>query len=459
MPKSAFYGWKLVAAFWAIVFINLAFAAYGSPVMNAAMAQQMHLSRALAGLPYSLYIVMSALPSVLIAVLVRWIGVRRTVVLGSLLILAGCLMMGTIVHSAIGAALVFGVVIAFGVCAGGVFGTQPGVMLWFVRQRGLAIALVYSGGAFGGLFAAPVLNRVITAAGGNWRAGWWLYAALAAISTTIAAVFIRDRPSDLGQEPHGAEVAPSVARAESKDAERVTARKLEQGGDAELRGERKIGSGARRPAFISGERWTFAEVMRSGRFWIMVLALCGGSAGYTLFLAQGVLHLKDLGFDSAQAALALSVTTGSALLGKAPLAIFGDRLDPRYIWAVTSAVFGLGLILVIHPRTMLEVYLFSLCVGVGFGGGIVGMMTTLGNYYGAEVFAAAAGVGAALNTLISFFASNIGGVVYDRLGSYTPTFLSLAAWCFAGAIALALVGQPARRATASAAAVPVGGGT
>lgn len=434
MRQSGFYGWKLIAAFWVIVFINLAFAAYGSPVMNAAMAQQMHLSRTLAGLPYSLYIVMSALPGVLIAILVRSIGVRGTVVLGSLLILAGCLLMATVVHSAIGATLVFGVIVAVGVCAGGVFGTQPGVMLWFVRQRGLAIALVYSGGAVGGLFAAPLLNRAITAAGGNWRAGWWLYAALAALSTVLAAAFIRNRPSDLGQEAYGAEAAPQTPGIPA-------------------------GAVAKRPAFITQERWTFAEVMRSGRFWIMVLALCGGSAGYTLFLAQGVLHLKDLGFDSGQAALAVSVTTGSALLGKAPLALFGDRIDPRYIWALTSAVFGLGFILVIHPRTMLEVYLFSLCVGIGWGGCIVGLMTTLGNYYGPEVFAAAAGIAGGLNTVVSFFASNIGGMVYDKLGSYAPTFMSLAAWCFAGAIALALVGRPQRRASAGAAAVPVGSRT
>ncbi|HXS26232.1 MAG TPA: MFS transporter [Steroidobacteraceae bacterium] len=433
MTRRAFYGWKLVAVFWVIVFINLGFAAYGTPVINAAMAQQMHLSRTMAGLPYSLYIVMSALPSVLIAVLVRSIGVRGTVVLGSLLILAGSVMMATIVGSAIGATLAFGVVVAFGVCAGGVFGTQPGVMVWFVRQRGLAIALVYSGGAVGGLLAPLLLNWTIGRAGGDWRAAWWLFAALAGVSTLIAAVFIRERPSDLGQEPYGADAPPATDRAAS--------------------------AAAKRPSFITGERWAFGEVMRSGRFWIMVLALCGGSAGYTLFLAQGVLHLKDLGFDSTQAALALGITTGSALLGKAPLALFGDRLDPRYIWALTSAFFGLGFILVIHPHTMLELYLFSLCIGIGWGGCIVGMMTTIGNYYGAEVFAAAAGVGSALNVVISFFASNIGGVIYDRLHSYTPTFLTLAAWCFAGAIALALVGRPHRRATAGAVAVPVGGGT
>lgn len=436
MPKSAFYGWKLVAAFWVIVFINLGFAAYGSPVLNAAMAKQMHLSRTLAGEPYSLYILMSALPSALIAVLVRWIGVRGTVVFGSLLILAGCVAMATLVHGAIGATLALGVLVAFGVCAGGVFGTQPGVMLWFVRQRGLAIALVYSGGAIGGMVAPHVFNWLITATGGNWRAGWWFYAALAVISTAIAAVFIRERPSDLGQVPYGTEVEPLAVRAESSDA---------------------VAASARRPAFISQERWTLPEVMRSGRFWVMVLALCGGSAGYTLFLAQGVLHLKDLGFTSAQAAAAVSVVPGAALLGKAPLAVFGDRFDPRYIWAITSAVFGLGLLLVIHPRTMLEMYLFSLCIGIGFGGGIVGMMTTLGNYYGVGVFAAAAGVGGALNTIVSFFASNIGAMVYDRLGSYAPTFTGLAVWCFAGAIALMLVRPPVRRPTTGAPIVAVSG--
>jgi len=440
MGQRAFYGWKLVAVFWAIVSINLGFAAYGSSAMNTVMAQQMHLSRALAGLPYSLYIVMSALPGVLIAVLVRWIGVRGTVVLGSLLILIGCVVMATLVSSAIAATLVFGVVIAFGVCAGGVFGTQPGVMLWFVRQRGLAIAIVYAGGAIGGFVAPLVLDWIITASGRNWRAGWWLYAALAAISTVLAAAFIRNRPSDLGQEAYGFEAASPAGRADS--------------------GGARASAGAVRPAFISDERWTFAEVMRSGRFWIMVLALCGGSAGYTLFLAQGKLHLLDLGFGSRQAALAVSVVSISALIGKAPLALFGDRLDPRFIWAITSAVFGLGFILVIHPRGMFGLYLFSVCIGIGWGGCIVGLMTTIGNYYGQEAFAAAAGVAGGVNTVISFFASNIGGVVYDKFGSYAPTFTSLAVWCFAGAIALALVGRPHRRSSAGGAApVPVGSGT
>lgn len=427
MAQSGFYGWKLIAVFCAIVFINLAFAAYGSPVMNAGMAQALHLSRASAGLPYEVYTVMSAVPSILVAALIRSIGVRRTVVLGSLLIVAGALAMATIVSSAAGAVIAFGCIVGVGVCAGGPLGVQPGVVVWFVRRRALALAIVYAAGGVGGLFAARVLNWTITAAHGNWRAGWWLFAALSAIVTVVAAVFIRERPADLGQAPDGEPGASIVGAAP--------------------------GAAADRPSFITREEWTFGEVMASGRFWVMALALCGASAGYTLFLSQGVLHLKDIGHTSAEAAIAVSITTGSTLLGKVALGLFGDRFDPRYIWVVTAISFGVGLLLVIDPRTMLGVYAFAVCIGFGFGGGLICLMTVLSNYYGPRVFPSAAGVAAALNTVLSAAIAWTGGMVYDRLGIYAPTFYSLAGWCLLSAVALLLVRPPVRRPVAGAPAV------
>jgi len=135
MRQSAFYGWKLVAALWLIVFINLGFAAYGSPVMNAAMATQLHWSRNLAGLPYNLYTVMAGVPAMLVAVLVRRIGIRRTVMLGSALVFSGALAMATIVRDGLGAVLAFGVVVGLGVAWGGPFGVQPAVANWFGRLR------------------------------------------------------------------------------------------------------------------------------------------------------------------------------------------------------------------------------------------------------------------------------------------------------------------------------------
>ena len=122
MAERRFYGWWLVAALWAIVLCNLVIAAYGSPAMNSAMAAQLHWNRSLTGLPYNLYTVMSGVPALLVATLVRSIGGRRTVMLGSLLIVLGPVSMATWVHDAPGACLAFGVLVGLGVAWGGPFG-------------------------------------------------------------------------------------------------------------------------------------------------------------------------------------------------------------------------------------------------------------------------------------------------------------------------------------------------
>jgi len=295
-----------------------------------------------------------------------------------------------------------------------------------VRRRSLALAIVYSAGGVAGLVAARwVLEPIILRFGGNWRAGWWLMAALAALAAVIAWSFVRDRPADLGQVPDGsAEPAPAGSTAASAPRSSL-------------------------PHFITREDWTYAEVVRSARFWIMVLALCGGSAAYTLILAVGFRHVKDLGYSDATWPIVLSTVTGSTLLGKVALGVLGDRIDPRYIWAATMAVFGAGLLMLIDSHTMWAAYTFSVSIGLGFGGGLVCMMAVLSNYYGKQVFASAAGLAALANTVVSAVAAPIGGRIRDVLGTFSPMLYFLAGWCFVAAVALFLVRPPVRRAVAA----------
>lgn len=63
MPKSGFYGWKLLGVLWVVLLVNLAFPAYGSTVINTYMAADLHLDREMLGLPYSIYLIMSGLPA------------------------------------------------------------------------------------------------------------------------------------------------------------------------------------------------------------------------------------------------------------------------------------------------------------------------------------------------------------------------------------------------------------
>ena len=94
----------------------------------------------------------------------------------------------------------------------------------------------------------------------------------------------------------------------------------------------------------------------------MLVSSIGISCGFSLIQAHGVVHLKDLGHSPAEAATAMSILAISTLIGKL-LASFGDRIEPRYIWAFAMAAFGLGTVLVVHATSAADLYPFPILLG------------------------------------------------------------------------------------------------
>jgi len=415
MGNPGFYGWKLLAAFWVILFINLAFPAYGSSVINAFMVTDLGLDRRTLGLMVSVYMMMSGLPGPLVAMYVNRFGVRSTLVTGSAILMLGALGMATFVDSGIEAVVVFGFLVGLGVMSGGALAAQTGTAFWFVRRRALAISLILSAGGIGGFIAARVMNSLITAFDGNWRAGWWLIFAMTLVSLIVAALFVREKPADLGQLPDGGPVSGDAGAA--KHAGRV---------------------------HITEEEWTFAEVLRTPALWLLLFCSLGMSGGFTQAMAHSVVHLQDLGNSTDQAAKSFSILVVSTLLGKLMLGVFGDRIDPRYLWAIAVAAFGVGLLVLIDATTPFKLNLYAICIGAGFGGGLVCMMTVMSNYFGSKAYASVIGITLAVQTTIGALASYIAGDLYERQGSYTMAFIGTAVLCFAGALLLIVIRPPRR---------------
>ncbi|HZF25727.1 MAG TPA: MFS transporter [Steroidobacteraceae bacterium] len=410
---TQFYGWKLLGVFWLMVFLNLGFPVYGSAVINAAMAGALHLDRQTLGLVFSVYMIMSGLPGPLVAVSVNRLGVRWTLIIGSGLVIAGAVLMATVVTTGLQAAIAFGLLVGTGVATGAALASQAGVAKWFVRRRALALSIMYSAGAIGGFVSAPLLNRVINMADGNWRMAWWVVAILSTCAAAIAALFVKEQPSDLGQVPDGI-----------RDAGQSRARPA--------------------PSFITTEQWTYREALMTPAYWLMVLSLVGGSCGYTLYLAHGVVHLADLGHSRTDGAWAVSILAVTGLGAKVIVALLGDRIDPKYLWAAFTAFFAAGLYLVIDARSETQLLGFATCLGIGFGGGVVCLMAVLSNYYGVKVFASLAGLAVAIQTVASAFVPYIAGRLYDNGYGYSGSFLTFSAWCLVGAIVLFAVPPPTR---------------
>jgi sugar phosphate permease len=112
---------------------------------------------------------------------------------------------------------------------------------WFIRNRARAIAIIFTAGGIVG-YLIPRFDAWMIGIGG-WRAAWLGLAAITLAVALFAALFIRDRPEDMGLHPDGIEppkIDPRVA-----------------GGKAD---------------FHPGRRWTGAQALRTIQF--AMLAAC-----------------------------------------------------------------------------------------------------------------------------------------------------------------------------------------
>jgi len=422
--SSGFYGWRLLAVFWLIVFTNFAFPLYGTSVINTYMAASLNMNREALGTAYGFFQWMVGLPAPLVAICINKKGVRLTTLAGCLMVLTGALLMAFVAHTLWQIYLVLGVVVGVGALSGGVLAAQASMGRWFVKHKAAAITLVHTGSSFGGFVAAPVLNHVIANFGGNWRTGWMLIAALSGVASLLAFFFIKERPADLGQAPDG-----GVGAAASSTAGAARA--------------------ASHNVYKTRDDWTIGEVFRTPAIWLFFVSMLGFSAGYPLFLAHGVAHLRDLGYTPAAAAFSVSVMLLSSLCGTLFFAAVADLVEPRFVWAVASVLFGVGMILALHASGAAGLYLYAICLGAGFGISFSAMMALPANYYGAHAYAPIVAVAIVVGTTAGAAGPIAAGRIFDRFGSYQPAFYAVSGLSFLAALLLLFAAPPVRKTARS----------
>jgi len=406
----------MVGTLWLVYLINVGFVFYGSNVINTAMVQDLGMSRKTLGAGFALFhLIQSGLSAPFVAMIINRRGVRFAIILGSLIVVAGALAMTTVVNTPWMFLAVFSVVIALGVGFGGVLTVQTGVTFWFERKRALAMSLTLTAAGIGGFVAAPALNGIIAMAGNNWRIGWFLVAGLSAAAMVISALFVKNRPSDLGQVPDGGT------------------------GEQKHDDYKKAGKSV---IYRTDRRWTAVEVFKTASLWLIFISIVGFFVPYLFCVAHGVIYLIDKGFPQSLAAISLGLITLFSIIGRLVGGVLGDRIEPRYIWAFSVAVLAVGVVSCMYARSPAFVFLYTICVGFGFGAAYVLMPTIIGNYFGAQTFASIMGTLFLLITLFSSASPFVGGVIHDWTGSYTAAFTGALAFAVTSVIAILAVRPP-----------------
>jgi MFS family permease len=415
VPEKPFYGWKLLVTFWAIIILNFTFPTFGTSVVNTYMAKAMHLNRRELGLAFSVFSLMAGLPGPLVAKSINTLGIRLTLVMGTLLTGCGAFLMALFVKTTSQAILVLGFIVGSGAALAGTVAPQVGIARWFHRKRARAMSLVLTASGIGGLIAVPTLNAIIAHFGGNWRAAWWCMGLMSVLAALISALLVRESPAEMNQSPDGeAEIGPSSSRGTGK-------------------------------VFKTNEDWTLGEALRSPTLWLLVPTYLGFFMGFFIYLAHGILHLEGLGHTPAEAARSISVIFGSSLIGQAVVAVLGDRIEPRFISAVAVCLYGGGTLLSIRASDTTTMYVYAIMMGTGFAAAFTCIMTIWSNYYGPKLYPALLGVTTPLGTILGAIGPVTAGYIYDKYGSYVPVFEAIAVLCLLTAFLYLLAVPPVRR--------------
>jgi MFS family permease len=197
--------------------------------------------------------------------------------------------------------------------------------------------------------------------------------------------------------------------------------------------------------------WTLGRALRTARFWWVALGYFTGLFAWYAVQVHQTKYLVEVGFSAGQAAWALGFVSLAGIPGQIGLGHLSDRIGREWVWTVGNAGFAICYIalLLLHgaPSAAL-LWIMVISQGMlGYG------LTSVVGAIPAEIFQGRH-FGTIMGTLMLAAIGGgalgpwLGGVLYDRTGSYAPTFWIAIGCCGLSAIAIWLAAPRHVRAVA-----------
>jgi MFS family permease len=415
-----YYGWIIVA----VVFVTMgvgvnartAFSLLFPPILA-----EFGWERGVTAGAFSFGFLVSAALSPSLGRLMDRRGPRVVIELGVVLIGTG-LLLATLVTRPWQLYATLGVMVGGGSVCLGYTGQSLFLPDWFVRRRGLAMSLAFSGVGVGSMILLPWLQILIGRSG--WRAACWALGLLVLLLLVPLNLLLRRRPEDMGLEPDGDRAAAEGAVARPSNVVDT--------------------------AWASVD-WTLGRAARTARFWWIAIGyFCGLFAWYAVQVHQ-TKYLIEIGFSPTDAAWALGVVSLAGIPGQITLGWLSDRIGREWVWTAGTLGFAIcyaALLLLAATPTMPLLYVMVVAQGMlGYG------LTSVVGAIPAEIFQGRH-YGSIFGTLMlaSIGGGAVGpwltGVLHDRTGSYTIAFWISIACSVISAVAIWLAAPRKVRAVA-----------
>lgn len=399
-----FYGWWIVAAGFVLFSLGggLLFHSFGAYVK--VLEEEFGWSRTELSLAFSLQRVESGFLGPLQGWAVDRFGPRRVLILGLLLFGFGFIAFSQ-VDSLLGFYLVF-TVIAIGSSLGSMLSISVAVVNWFQRRRALALGIMSTGVAAGGLFAPAIVWAL---EGWGWRTTSVVSGLIVLAVGLPVASLVRHRPEDHGLTPDGLPPAHTADGA---------------------------------PQLVESS-FTTRQALQTRAFWLLSLGHAAGLLTVGACSVHLFVHVTDeLDISSAIAARMIVLMTSMLVVGMLLGGALGDRMNKRVI--LVAAMLGhMTAMLLLAVASVL--WLMTLAVALqGLSWGSRGPLTQAlrAEYFGPASFGKIMGFSSMIIMCGMMFGPLIAGIIYDSTGTYAPAFTVLAATSALGSLCFVFASRP-----------------
>lgn len=251
------------------------------------------------------------------------------------------------------------------------------VTSWFDKRRGMALALVMSGGAVGAIVLPPLAAALIRSIG--WRGACAALGGMVlVIGIPTVAFFIRERPAAT------------------------------------------LGTGERTPGA------SVRQAMLSRVFWILVVVLFCSSIAQNGAITHISALLTDRGLSAGGGALALSAMGAASLAGRLTTGWLLDRFFAARVSFALLSIAAFGTFLLSGAQSLATGVLAAACIGFGMGGEADVTPYLLSRYFGLRSFSVLYGLTWTFYAMAGALGPILMGKAFDVTGSYEALLVRLA---------------------------------
>ncbi|HEY0302897.1 MAG TPA: MFS transporter, partial [Rhizomicrobium sp.] len=348
-------------------------------VVLPAMQADFGVDRAAASLPYTLTMFGFAGGGVLLGQLADRFGVTLPVILSTIALGAGYIAVG---H----ATTLWQVAIAHGLLIGvGTSATFAPLMAdishWFVRRRGIAVAVAAAGNYLAGTIWPPIVQHFTASAG--WRDTYIGIGVFCLITMLPLALLLRRR----------------------------------------MVGHHSVASGA--AAAAKQAALPFSPLT-------LQVLLCVAGIGCCVAMSMPQVHIVaycgDLGYGVARGADMLSLMLGFGIISRVASGFIADRIGGVGTLLIGSVLQGVALILYLMFDGLFSLYVISALFGLFQGGIVPSYAIIVREYFSPQQASTRVGLVIMATILGMALGGWLSGVIFDLTGSYQIAFLNGLGW-------------------------------